>query len=190
DEDRVLLEVARGDLGELLGDAHVVLVRGDGEEGVGERRRLLGDRLRDLRMGVADRRDADAASEVDELVAVDVDEDRARSPLHVDVGEGARAAGDARDATLLQLARPRARDLGDELALLGDAESHSPSVGGVLRTGGETCPHPAPSLGRSGWGVAPHPRGVPVSRALPLLTVTALAVALVGCTADAPEPAP
>lgn len=29
-----------------------------------------------------------------------------------------------------------------------------------------------------------------MSRALPLLTVTALAVALVGCTADAPEPAP
>ncbi|GMA92205.1 hypothetical protein GCM10025869_27340 [Homoserinibacter gongjuensis] len=72
----MLLEVAGRDLGELLGDAHVVLVRRHGEERVGELRGLLGDGLGDLRMGVAHGRDADAAPEVDELVAVDVDEDR------------------------------------------------------------------------------------------------------------------
>ena len=177
DEDRVLLEVAGGELGELLGDPYVVLVRGDCEERVGELACLLGGGRGDLRMRVADRRDTDAAPEVDELIAVDVDEDRARAALHIDVGERARATRDAAHAALLQGDGSGAGQLGHEAALLRDAELHGESL---RRT-------PRAKLGTA-MIERPHPfsRRFSVRRSLPVrLTVTgtvaALALVLAGC---------
>ena len=65
-------------------------------------------------VGVADRGDPDARAEIDELVAVDVDQDRAVRALDED-GEGARhAVGHGATPTLLQLDRPRTGDRGHE----------------------------------------------------------------------------
>ena len=81
---RALLVGARGELGQLLADLDVLLVGRDHEAGVGEVGDLPLDRLDHARGGVADGGDGDAGAEVDELVAVDVDEDAAAGPLDVD----------------------------------------------------------------------------------------------------------
>ena len=69
--------VARRQLGQLLADLDVALVRRDHEAGVRERRHLLLHARDDPRRGVADADDGDARAEVDQRVAVDVDEDAA-----------------------------------------------------------------------------------------------------------------
>ncbi len=76
-EHRLLGVVARGVLREKLRHAHVLLVRRDGEERVDDVLKLSGGGLDDRSLRVADRRDADPRAEVHELVAVDVDQDRA-----------------------------------------------------------------------------------------------------------------
>ena len=65
-------------LEQALGERDVVLVRDDREVGVREALDLLLRGLDDARMRVADVEAADAAGEVDERVAVDVGEQRAR----------------------------------------------------------------------------------------------------------------
>ncbi len=130
-EDRVLLEVAGRDLGELLGDADVVLVGRDREECVGQLRRLLRRCSRHLGVRMADGRDADAAAEVDEPVSVDVDQDRAGPAFHVDVRESAGAPADGGDPPLLQGDRSGTGEVGDELAGLrnGEVACHPSIVG-------------------------------------------------------------
>ena len=79
---RLLLVVARGELGELLADVDVAVVGRDHEAGVGERLHLLDDPLDDLRRGVADTGvTAMPEAEVDQRVAVDVDEHAAAGRL-------------------------------------------------------------------------------------------------------------
>ena len=85
----------RGEHTQPLGELDVALVRDDREVGVQEPIGLLGDRRDDARMVVPDVRDAHAADEVDERVAVDV-RDRGAS----------RAVGDDR---LVHDERPRDR---------------------------------------------------------------------------------
>ena len=71
------LAADRRERAEPLRELDVALVRNDREVGVEEALDLLGDRLDDARMVVADVRDADSADEVDEGVAVDVRDRRA-----------------------------------------------------------------------------------------------------------------
>src|SRR5229473_3045185 len=69
-----LVVVTGGPPGELLADRHVLLVRGDHETGVGEPLGLLTDSGRDAGRAVAHRRHRDPRAEVDQGVAVDVDQ--------------------------------------------------------------------------------------------------------------------
>ena len=117
-EHRLLLPVAGRVLGEELGDAHVLLVGGDREERVDDVLQLAGGRGDDALFGVPDRRDADAGAEVDELVAVDVDEDRAVRALDVHGQCGGDAGRDDLRAPRLQLFGLRTGDGGHDLALL------------------------------------------------------------------------
>ena len=64
----------------------------------------------------------DAGGEVDQAVPVDVLDDRARGAGRDDRVGGRDARRDRRLPTLAPLAGPRAGDLGDELALLGDVQ--------------------------------------------------------------------
>lgn len=118
DEHDLLRVVAGGVLHEQLGDANVGLVGRHGEERVREAADLLPHRLDDGVVSVADRRDADAAAQVDEVVAIDIDGDGAVRPVDVDGQRRADAGGDDGQSALVQLARARAGDLGDDAALL------------------------------------------------------------------------
>ena len=83
---------------ELLAHADVPLVRRHLEAGVKERVGLLGDRVDDGRLGVADVHDRDSRTHVDQLVAVDIfhdpavrqrDEQRQRRADRIRDGAGA-----------------------------------------------------------------------------------------------------
>ena len=67
----------RGDGEQPFGERDVHLVRNDREVGVEEARRLLLDRLDDVRMRVADVQATHAAGEVEKRIAVDVGQHRA-----------------------------------------------------------------------------------------------------------------
>jgi hypothetical protein len=80
-----LLRVRTGGVGgEQLGDAHVLLVRGDREERVDDLAQLLPCGRDDGVIGVTDGRDADAGPQVEERVAVDIHDDRPVGALDVD----------------------------------------------------------------------------------------------------------
>ena len=84
-EIRALLRAAHGcDLAELLREAHIALVRHDVEHAVEIFIRLLLDGRDDLGMAVPDVEDADAADPVEEMVAVEILDDRALRALHHD----------------------------------------------------------------------------------------------------------
>ena len=95
-EDRLLLERAGRDLVEHLGQPDVRLVGGDQRADVDVFLRLLGDGIDDRRRRVADREHPDAAGEVDQRVAVDVEDQRAARPLDDHVGGAAEAGGNRR----------------------------------------------------------------------------------------------
>ena len=88
---------SRGVLGQKFGNANVVLVRGDREAGVGKASNLALNRLDNCGVGVADRGHANARCHVNELIAIDVDDDRAVSALDVD---GKSRANTVRDSGL------------------------------------------------------------------------------------------
>ena len=80
-EERALLRVvAGGQLGQRLAHLDVAGVRRDHEAGVGEGRDLVVDRPDDRRRRVADRDHRDAGAQVDQRVAVGVDEHRPPPP--------------------------------------------------------------------------------------------------------------
>ena len=114
-----LLEVAGGDLVELLGDGHVALVRRHHEAGVREVRRLLGDCRRDGGVARADGGDGDAGAEVDQRVAVDVDDHSAVGVGRENGNAGADARGDGTQSALPDLHRAWAGQFADQLPLLG-----------------------------------------------------------------------
>ena len=110
-EDRLLRERPGGALGDELRDAHVGLVRRDGEERVEEVPELLARGGDDGVVRVTDRRDPDAGAEVDEAVAVDVLDDRAVGPLDVDGEAAAHTDGDGLQPTLVEHEGLRSRHL-------------------------------------------------------------------------------
>ena len=80
----VLANVAGRERGELLADLDVTLVGVHHETGVREGGDLGAHRVDQFGHGVADGRHGDAGAEVQDLVAVDVDEDGALGALDVD----------------------------------------------------------------------------------------------------------
>ena len=114
-----LLEVAGGDLVELLGDGNVALVRRHHEAGVREVRGLLGDCRRDGGVARADGCDGDSGAEVDQRVAVDVDDHSAVGVGREDGNAGADARGDGTQSALPDLPRAWAGQFADQLPLLG-----------------------------------------------------------------------
>lgn len=151
-EQRGLLGVvARGQLGEGLGDRHVALVRRDHETGVREVLELGGGPADDGLGAGADARDGDARAEVDQPVAVDVLDDaaaRARGEHRQHRPDPRRDRG---DTTSLQLLRLRSGDGGDYAALLGKRRKggHGSSlvivrVYGMGRTAGGSALAPSP----------------------------------------------
>ena len=106
-----------------LGELDVRLVRGHVEARVRVEFRLTLDGRDHLGRGVADVQHGDAGREVDQPVAVDVFDDRARGPGgddRVEVGNPGRDRGRASREPLSAL---RPRDLGDELAFLWDVHA-------------------------------------------------------------------
>jgi hypothetical protein len=92
--------VTRGDLGQLLAHVHVAVVGRDHEAGVGERRDLLLHPADHRGCGVADADHRDPGAQVDQRVAVHVDEDAAAGRDHEHREHGADAVGDMRPLAL------------------------------------------------------------------------------------------
>ncbi len=131
-----LVEVARGERVQRFADLDVPLVGGHHEAGVREARDLAADGLDHVGHGVADRGDRDARAEVDEVVAVDVDEDRALGTIDVDGEPDGEAGGDRMDPPVVQLLGPRPGDLGHEgPALLDARRHHAPFLAETLGAG-------------------------------------------------------
>jgi hypothetical protein len=149
EERRALLVVAGGELVELLGDGDVVVVGGDGEARVREGVELGGDGLDDARVGVADAGHGDARAEVDDRVAVGVDDDAAPGRDDRDGDGGADALRDGDGLAGHELLRARAGDAGDEAALLRE--------GGAADGGGRGIDegHGMLRCGDDGGGVGP-----------------------------------
>ena len=122
--------VAGGQLGERLAHLDVAVVRRDHEAGVRERRDLLLHAADDRGRGVADRDHRDAGAEVDQRVAVDVDEHAAAGGVDEDRQRRADPVGDVRLLAVEPLERAGAGDLGDEAALLGQGRAAGVLVGG------------------------------------------------------------
>lgn len=127
-EHGLLGEVSGRVLGEQLGDPHVFFVRCDGEQGVGDLAQLSGGGLDDGRRRVTDRGHADARAQVDELIAVGIDQNGAVGPLDVDRQCRSDAHGHHGQASLVQRNALGAGDRRDDLALLGDGERGSEGV--------------------------------------------------------------
>jgi hypothetical protein len=117
---RALFVVARGQPVERLGHGHIALVGRDHEAGVGELLDLGLDRVDHTRSAVADRSDCDAGAEVDQAVAVGVDDDAATGPHTEHRHRRADAGGDRGYLTRHQLLRTRSGNCGHEVTALGD----------------------------------------------------------------------
>ena len=110
---------------EHLGDLEVGLVWRGQEAGVGVLRQLGGGARDHGRRRVAHRRDRDTATEVDERVAVDVDDHAAARGRHVHVGGAAQPGRQCRVAAGSQLEGAGAGNVGVDaahLVQLGSAE--------------------------------------------------------------------
>ena len=155
EERRTLFVIAWRHLVELLGDRDVRLVGRDHEAGVRERLDLLLHCIDDPLVAVAHTRHGDAGPEVDELVAVGVDEDPVL-PGH-DVGRqaGRDARRHGREFALVQLARARPRDLGGEDTLLVDGAHEVSSAWSVVGSEAGVCRGLRSSRGRAGSQVVP-----------------------------------
>jgi len=94
DEDRFLLEIARRDAVQPLGQVHVVLVRNDLVAGMGEAVELCLDGLDHLGMAMTGVDDRDAAGEVDIAVALDVPDLGILGAVGIDLRRHADAARD------------------------------------------------------------------------------------------------
>ena len=115
-----LLVTAGGQPVQGLADRDVPVVRRDHKAGVGERSHLLLDRGRDSRVGVAGVDHGDARAEVDERVAVDVDQHATARLVDVHRQRAADPLGHRSHPALVDRERARPGDLGDQATLLGE----------------------------------------------------------------------
>ena len=107
-----LLVVAGGQPVQRLGHADDAVVLGDHEAGVGEPRRLVGHGAGHLGGGGADAGDRDAGGQVDQPVAVDVDQQRALRVVDEHGEDHSEAPRQRPLPSGVQLAGARAGDLG------------------------------------------------------------------------------
>ena len=119
DQHRLLGEVSGGVRGEQFGDPHVLLVGRDREERVHDVAELTLRGGDDRVVRVTDRGDPDAGTQIDELVAVDVDEDGAVGALDEHRKSRRDAARDDREPTLLEGLRLRTGNRGHDPPFLG-----------------------------------------------------------------------
>ena len=105
---------------EGLADFDVAGVRRDHEAGVGEVSGLPLDALHHQGMGIAHGRDGDAGAQVDEGVAIDIDDHAPARTLGEDGHGPAHSSRNGGRATGHQLPRSRAGELGNQTALLGE----------------------------------------------------------------------
>ncbi|CAB4575260.1 unannotated protein [freshwater metagenome] len=91
DQNRFLGERSRSVLGQQLAHSDVGLIARHGEECVSDLRYLLGHSLDDGLVRVTDSHDANATSEIDELVAIDIHHKGVVGVVNID-GEGGRDA--------------------------------------------------------------------------------------------------
>ena len=115
-----LLVVARGAGVERLTHRHVLLVRADHEAGMGELGDLLCDGIDHRSGGVADADHGDAGAEVDQRVAIHVDQDGTLASLYVDRKDRAHSWSDGGRPAGIECLRLRSGKLGDEAAHLAD----------------------------------------------------------------------
>jgi hypothetical protein len=120
-EEGSALEVAGHELVQALRQLDVALVRRHLEARVGEARRLLGNRRGHERSARADIEDSDAGAEVDERIAVHIDDDAAAGALGKDGHRAADGGRHGRLPTLHEGPRTRPGNFGDELSSLGDS---------------------------------------------------------------------
>ena len=123
DQRRPLVVIAGGAAGEFLAHGHVLLIRRDHEAGVSEPRGLLTDPRGHPRRAVAHRGHRDPRPEVDERVAVCVDQHpaaRRRDEHRQDVADPPGHAGVAPGQ---QRPRGGTGDLGDKAPLLGETRA-------------------------------------------------------------------
>ncbi len=113
-----LLVVTGGEFGETLGDLDVALVRSNHETGVGEVCDLILNCGHDGRVGSADAGHRDTGTEVDQRVAVDVDDDSTVCVGDVDRKGGCDAGADDLLTAFGERSRARARELRDDATLL------------------------------------------------------------------------
>ena len=102
EQGRTLRVGAGGEPVETLGDVDIPLVSGHQEAGVTEPGGLLLHPGDDLGGAGADAGDGDSGRQVDEVVAVDVDDDAPAGPLHEDRKAGAKPARDRALTALLE----------------------------------------------------------------------------------------
>ena len=141
-EERRLLRVVAGrQLGQGFADLDVPGVRSDHEARVGEGRDLVVDGPDDRRRGVADRDDRDARAEVDEGVAVGVDEHPTTGGLDEDRQGGADPVRDRGLLAREQRGGLRSGDVGDEAAFLGEGRAAHEGLGHASNVGN---PSPRP----------------------------------------------
>ena len=120
------LTADRDERAEALRELDIALVRNDGEVGVEKAVDLIGDRLDDARMVVADVRDADSADEVDERVAVDVRDRRATRTVGDDRPVDDQRTGDRVPLALEDLAAAGTRNLRANLDHAGGCHARQP----------------------------------------------------------------
>src|SRR5258707_10432802 len=135
EESRPLVMRAGCDPVQFLAYLYIALVGHHHEAGMSEVGDLFGDPADDKLGTVADGGDRDARAEVDQRVAVGVDEYPAARRGHEDGQHMAQAPGDAALAALEQLAGDGARDLSYQMALLdqgraaeGGVQVHRPRI--------------------------------------------------------------
>jgi hypothetical protein len=115
---RPLRVVARGKPVEGGGYGDDSLVLSDQEARVGEALSLLSNAPDNARFGCTDACHSDPRCEVDDVIAVDIDQDAAPSSLDEDRHGDAQTAGELSSALRLQLLRLRAWDAGGQDATL------------------------------------------------------------------------
>ena len=117
---RQLGEIARSEGVETLAHRHITLVGSHHEAGVAEATHLVPHRLDNRRDGVPDAGHGDPRAQVDQGIAVDVDQDGALTAFDVHGQDRADTRGHGRGPASGQSQRLRPGNLGNEMAALAE----------------------------------------------------------------------
>ena len=132
-QNRLLGEVSRRVLGKQFTQANVGLVASDREKGVREALCLLEGSIDYCIVSVTDGVDTDTASHVDDVVAINVDEDRAFCALDVDGESCTNTGGNCVLSALVKGEGLWSGNFGDDETLLGHIRGYAVHSAIVLR---------------------------------------------------------